>query len=43
MKLISIICLDDHLMESTEETFPLDRVSDEDVEYEQFVERDLEL
>ena len=45
IKLIRIIGLDDHLMESTdsEETFAFDRMSDEDVEYEQFEERDLDL
>ena len=43
IKLIRIIGLDDHLMESTEETFAFDRMSDEDVEYEQFEERELDL
>ena len=43
MKLIRIICLEDKLMESTEEEFVFDRISDEDVdvEYEQFEEREL--
>ena len=43
MKLIRIICLEDKLMDSTEEEFVFDRISDEDVdvEYEQFEEREL--
>ena len=42
MKLISIISLNDGLIESTEEEFVFDRINDEDVEYEQFEERDVE-
>ena len=38
IKLIRIIGLDDHSMESTEETFAFDHMGDEDVEYEQFEE-----
>ena len=41
MKLIRIINLKGKLMESIEEEFVFDRISDEDMEYEEFEEREL--
>ena len=40
MKLISIVRLNDHLTDSHKDEFVFDRISDEDVEYEQYEERE---